>query len=154
MLRVVGITHLPLFSSLTIEVIIMRWFYALPVAALLLFVSPHAEAAKGQKAKKATTVKGTVVSVSTDKGKSITIKTTGKGKKAAEAGQEKTFKLTEKAPVTKVTGKKADKQESPGQLSEATPGSTVAVTTKGDTAESLKILKVKKVKKAKKTKKP
>ncbi len=131
----------------------MRWFFAIVAAALLLFAVPSAEAAKGKKAKKAATVKGTVVSVSTDKSPVLTIKTIGKGKKADQAGQEKTFKLGEKPAITKVTGKKPNKQEGPAQVSDVTPGATIAVTTKGDTVESVKILKAKKVKKAKKTKK-
>jgi hypothetical protein len=130
----------------------MRLVRSLGVLVVVLAMACVAQAAgkgKGKGAKKAHAVRGVVTAVQKDKDKDEGTFTAKVGGKKAKDGQpaveptEKTFKVTAETKVERVVkaAKKGEKPETePATFADVHEGDRVAVTAKGDTAETVKIL--------------
>jgi hypothetical protein len=137
----------------------MRTLHLGLALAFLLSGTISAEAAKGQKGKKAgRPVQGVVVSVSKDKDKNsgtITVQVRANKKKNQDNAAppvEKTFQFTDATKFqvnTRVKGQKGKAEQSAATVADVVQGVSVSIQTKGDAAETVNILKGGKIKKKK-----
>jgi hypothetical protein len=123
----------------------MRELTALVAAAVILLGAAEVEAAKGKGKKKnnanITSMSGTVSSVKAEKnGGTLTVKHHANTKNANKTAQEKTFKVTKETLITKVSGKKKNRQTAAAALGDLQEGALVKVTAHGDHAQSIQIL--------------